>query len=30
MQQGNDGWWRPAGQHDKIPFLFSLKAKLGD
>jgi SAM-dependent methyltransferase len=30
MQQSNDGWWRPAGQQDKVPFLFSLKAKLGD
>jgi SAM-dependent methyltransferase len=28
MQQSNDGWWRPAEQQDKIPFLFSLKAKL--
>jgi SAM-dependent methyltransferase len=28
MQQGDDGWWRPAGQQDRVPFLFSLKAKL--
>jgi SAM-dependent methyltransferase len=27
MEQGPDGWWRLTGQPDKIPFLFSLKAR---
>jgi SAM-dependent methyltransferase len=26
MQQGADGWWRPAGYGDMLPMLFSLQA----